>query len=131
MGEFAVPVSRGKQLRTTRDELCRRAQSNEVIVLDVRPTEEYAGGHIPGAISVPIDELADRIVEIPADQAIVAYCRGATACSPTKRSAYLPPTAATRAVSTTACSNGVWPIFPSPPDAPAACPMTHLERVSI
>ncbi len=63
--------------QVTRDELCRRAQSNEVIVLDVRPTEEYAGGHIPGAISVPIDELADRIVEIPADQEIVAYCRGA------------------------------------------------------
>ncbi|MPZ83589.1 MAG: metalloregulator ArsR/SmtB family transcription factor [Actinophytocola sp.] len=60
-----------------RDELLRLARSGEVVVLDARPLEEYAAGHIPGAISVPIDELADRLAELPMDQEIVAYCRGA------------------------------------------------------
>jgi len=60
-----------------RDELLRLARSGEVVVLDVRPPDEYAAGHIPGAISVPIDQLADRLAEIPMDQQIVAYCRGA------------------------------------------------------
>ncbi|RSM80878.1 ArsR family transcriptional regulator [Kibdelosporangium aridum] len=60
-----------------RVELLRRAQSGEVVVLDVRPREEYEAGHIPGAISIPVEELADRLAEIPADQEIVAYCRGA------------------------------------------------------
>ena len=60
----------------TRDELLRRADSGTT-VLDVRPHEEYAAGHIPGAISVPLDELPDRLAELPADQEIVAYCRGA------------------------------------------------------
>jgi rhodanese-related sulfurtransferase len=46
-------------------------------VIDVRPAEEYAAGHIPGAVSVPLDELADRLAELPADQEVVAYCRGA------------------------------------------------------
>jgi rhodanese-related sulfurtransferase/DNA-binding transcriptional ArsR family regulator len=60
-----------------RDELLRRAQAGEVTVLDVRPAEEYAGGHIPGAVSVPLDQLADRLADLPADGEIVAYCRGA------------------------------------------------------
>lgn len=60
-----------------RDELLRLARSGEVVVLDVRPPEEYAAGHIPGAISIPIDELAARLADLPMDQQIVAYCRGA------------------------------------------------------
>jgi rhodanese-related sulfurtransferase/DNA-binding transcriptional ArsR family regulator len=60
-----------------RDELLRRARAGEVVVLDVRPPEEYAAGHIPGAVSIPVEELADRIDELPRDQEIVAYCRGA------------------------------------------------------
>jgi rhodanese-related sulfurtransferase/DNA-binding MarR family transcriptional regulator len=60
-----------------RDELLRRARAGEVVVLDVRPTAEYAAGHIPGAISIPLDELPDRLAELPADQEVVAYCRGA------------------------------------------------------
>ncbi|MCE7004599.1 metalloregulator ArsR/SmtB family transcription factor [Kibdelosporangium philippinense] len=63
--------------QVTRTELLRRAESGEVVVLDVRPHEEYQAGHIPGAISIPVEELADRLAEIPADQEIVAYCRGA------------------------------------------------------
>ncbi|GAA0513902.1 ArsR family transcriptional regulator [Saccharopolyspora subtropica] len=61
----------------SREELLRRAQRGEVIVLDVRPREEYEAGHIPGAVSIPVEELADRLDDIPADQEVVAYCRGA------------------------------------------------------
>jgi rhodanese-related sulfurtransferase/DNA-binding transcriptional ArsR family regulator len=60
-----------------RDELLRRAQAGEIVVLDVRPTAEFAAGHIPGALSIPIDELPDRLSELPADLDVVAYCRGA------------------------------------------------------
>jgi rhodanese-related sulfurtransferase len=58
-------------------ELLRRARSGEVTVIDVRPAQEYAAGHIPGAVSVPLAELADRLDTLPADTVIVAYCRGA------------------------------------------------------
>jgi rhodanese-related sulfurtransferase/DNA-binding transcriptional ArsR family regulator len=60
-----------------RDELLRRAGAGEVAVLDVRPAEEYAAGHIPGATSIPLDTLAARLAELPADTEVVAYCRGA------------------------------------------------------
>jgi rhodanese-related sulfurtransferase len=60
----------------TRDELLRRLQAGDVTVIDVRPAEEYAAGHIPGAVSIPVDELADRLTELPSDASIVAYCRG-------------------------------------------------------
>ncbi|WP_245992779.1 ArsR/SmtB family transcription factor [Prauserella muralis] len=63
--------------QVSRAELLRRAESGEVVVLDVRPREEYAAGHIPGAVSVPVDELASRLADLPADQEVVAYCRGA------------------------------------------------------
>ncbi len=59
-----------------RDELLRRAQAGEVVVLDVRPALEYAAGHIPGAVSIPIDELPGRLAELPGDVEVVAYCRG-------------------------------------------------------
>jgi rhodanese-related sulfurtransferase/DNA-binding transcriptional ArsR family regulator len=59
-----------------REELWRRAQAGEVTVIDVRPREEYAGGHLPGALSVPLDELAERLAELPEDAEVVAYCRG-------------------------------------------------------
>lgn len=59
-----------------RDELLRRARAGQVIVLDVRPATEYAAGHIPGAVSIPIDELPERLAELPANLDIVAYCRG-------------------------------------------------------
>jgi rhodanese-related sulfurtransferase len=60
-----------------REELLRRARSGEVVVLDVRPAPEFAAGHIPGAVSIPIDELPERLSELPADLEVVAYCRGA------------------------------------------------------
>jgi rhodanese-related sulfurtransferase/DNA-binding transcriptional ArsR family regulator len=61
----------------TRDQLQRLARRRTVTVLDVRPREEYAAGHIPGAVSIPLDELADRLAELPDDNQVVAYCRGA------------------------------------------------------
>jgi rhodanese-related sulfurtransferase len=63
--------------QVTREELLRRVRSGQATVIDVRPAEEYASGHIPGAVSIPWEELADRLAELPLDQEIVAYCRGA------------------------------------------------------
>ena len=59
-----------------REVLLERARRGEVLVLDVRPAEEYAAGHIPGALSIPLKELEDRLERLPRDQEIVAYCRG-------------------------------------------------------
>lgn len=58
------------------DELLRRVRGGEVIVLDVRPVEEYRAAHLPGAISIPVDELKTRLKELPKNREIVAYCRG-------------------------------------------------------
>lgn len=57
-------------------ELLERARRRGVVVLDVRPPDEYASGHIPGAISVPLEQLEDRLASLPRDVEIVAYCRG-------------------------------------------------------
>ena len=59
-----------------RDELIARLRKGDVVVVDVRPTEEFEAGHIRGARSLPLDELEDRLAELPADREIVAYCRG-------------------------------------------------------
>ncbi len=59
-----------------RDALLKRVREGEVIVLDVRPVEEFQAGHIPGAISVPLKKLKQLLSELPHDQEIVAYCRG-------------------------------------------------------
>jgi rhodanese-related sulfurtransferase len=67
---------RGAMEAVEGDELLRRVKSGEVTVLDVRPVEEYRAGHIPGAFSVPVDELKARLKELPRDRDIVAYCRG-------------------------------------------------------
>jgi len=57
-------------------ELLERARKGLVTVLDVRPPEEYAAGHLPGAINIPIQELVKRMRELPKRHEIVAYCRG-------------------------------------------------------
>jgi rhodanese-related sulfurtransferase len=59
-----------------RQALLARVRSGEVTVLDVRPPEEYRAGHIPGALSVPLRELEQRLSDLPRDREIVAYCRG-------------------------------------------------------
>lgn len=57
-------------------ELLNRLQRDDVELLDVRPTEEFAAGHIQGAKSIPIDQLQQRLTEIRNDREVVAYCRG-------------------------------------------------------
>jgi rhodanese-related sulfurtransferase len=59
-----------------RAELERRLSDGDVVLIDVRPAEEFEAGHIDGAISIPIDELDQRLAELPAGTEIVAYCRG-------------------------------------------------------
>jgi rhodanese-related sulfurtransferase len=60
----------------SRDELSRRLRKGEVVVLDVRPEEEFAAGHVAGAVSVPVSELTRRLRDVRKDRTIVAYCRG-------------------------------------------------------
>lgn len=59
-----------------RHELLDRVQAGDVVVLDVRPSEEYAAGHIPGAVGIPLAELPARLAELPDGVEVVAYCRG-------------------------------------------------------
>jgi rhodanese-related sulfurtransferase/DNA-binding transcriptional ArsR family regulator len=57
-------------------DLLERAKKGLVTVLDVRPSEEFAAGHVPGAVSIPIHELEKRLAELPKRKEVVAYCRG-------------------------------------------------------
>ena len=59
-----------------RDELVERLARGDIVLVDVRPEEEFAAGHIEGAHSVPLEELERRLAELPADREVVAYCRG-------------------------------------------------------
>src|SRR5436305_11768494 len=59
-----------------RDELRDRLARGDAVLIDVRPQEEYAAGHIEGSRSIPLEELEQRLSELPADREIVAYCRG-------------------------------------------------------
>jgi rhodanese-related sulfurtransferase/DNA-binding transcriptional ArsR family regulator len=59
-----------------REQLLERVRSGSVVVVDVRPSEEYRAGHIPGAVSIPVKDLPRRLRELPARKEIVAYCRG-------------------------------------------------------
>jgi rhodanese-related sulfurtransferase len=59
-----------------REELVARMRKGDVVLVDVRPSEEFEAGHIKGAKSVPLGELEDWLAELPPDREIVAYCRG-------------------------------------------------------
>ncbi|WP_327416885.1 ArsR/SmtB family transcription factor [Streptomyces sp. NBC_01233] len=80
--QAAVPVARDAYLgedgaaEVTREELLARVEAGNVVVLDVRPLEEYLAGHIPGAVCIPVAELTDRIGELAEDAEVVVYCRG-------------------------------------------------------
>jgi len=60
----------------SREELLRRSKDGLVTILDVRPSEEYDVGHIPGALNVPLNEIEQRLASLPSDEEIIAYCRG-------------------------------------------------------
>lgn len=80
--QAAVPAARDAYLgedgtaEVTHEELLARVGAGDVVVLDVRPLEEYRAGHIPGAVCIPVAELADRIGELPEENEVVVYCRG-------------------------------------------------------
>jgi len=58
------------------DELARRMTNGEVVVLDVRPEQEFAAGHIAGARCMPVSDMSNRLDELPSDKEYIAYCRG-------------------------------------------------------
>ena len=67
---------RNKLLPIGATELLQRLVEGNIILLDVRPAEEYTAGHLPDAISIPVAKLEARLSELPQDKEIVAYCRG-------------------------------------------------------
>lgn len=70
-------VAHGGELESQdRRALMKRAAAGDVLVLDVRPSEEFAVGHLPHARSLPVDELRKRLAEVPKGTPVVAYCRG-------------------------------------------------------
>lgn len=62
--------------RISLEELNERMDNGEILLLDVRPRSEYESSHIPGAISIPVEELEEQYSTLPKDQKVVAYCRG-------------------------------------------------------
>lgn len=74
---LAAIVEHGDTLEgIDREAILRKATAGEVLVLDVRPHEEFATAHLPHARSLPVDELKRRLAELPKDVPVVAYCRG-------------------------------------------------------
>jgi len=68
--------ARGVLEAVDRETLVDRVRRGEVTVVDVRPSEEFGAGHIPGALSVPLADLEQRLADLPRDREVVAYCRG-------------------------------------------------------
>jgi rhodanese-related sulfurtransferase len=58
------------------NEVLRRLKGREAVIIDVRPEPEYTAGHLPGAVHIPLEELAQRLAELSPDRDIIAYCRG-------------------------------------------------------
>jgi rhodanese-related sulfurtransferase/DNA-binding transcriptional ArsR family regulator len=72
--EFVADRDGGRVV--SREELERILHDGSAYVIDVRPSVEYEAGHLPGALTIPIEELAERLSEVPRDRPVVAYCRG-------------------------------------------------------
>jgi ArsR family transcriptional regulator len=60
----------------SRNDLISRLRNDLVTILDVRPEDEFASGHLPGALNIPLGKLQDRLAELPESHEIIAYCRG-------------------------------------------------------
>ena len=56
--------------------MLERLRLDEAVLIDVRPTHEFEAGHLPGALGIPLDQLEERLSELPRDRMVVAYCRG-------------------------------------------------------
>lgn len=76
-GFFAATIALAAPPLITQEQLLELQASRdpELLVLDVRSPEEYAAGHVPGAVNVPYDQVAERLAEIPKDKDVVLYCR--------------------------------------------------------
>lgn len=61
----------------TIEDLIARSKKKKILLIDIRPTEEFEAGHIPDAVSIPLDQLKKRMKDLPKDKTIIAYCRGA------------------------------------------------------
>jgi rhodanese-related sulfurtransferase len=72
----AIAASPDDLVPNDRESIIKAARKGEVVVLDVRPTEEYLAAHLPCARSIPLAELRQRLAELPKDRPVVAYCRG-------------------------------------------------------
>jgi len=66
----------GKLEALSRQELMERLASGDVTLLDTRPAEEYRQGHIPSALSIPVEELESHLADLPREREVIAYCRG-------------------------------------------------------
>ncbi|GAB3469080.1 ArsR/SmtB family transcription factor [Azotobacter salinestris] len=71
-----IAAQPGTLVSESRESLLEKARQGEVVVIDVRPASEFNAGHLPFARSLPLDELEQRLADLPADRTIVAYCRG-------------------------------------------------------
>ncbi|MCF7822329.1 MAG: metalloregulator ArsR/SmtB family transcription factor [Mariprofundaceae bacterium] len=71
-----LAANTGEWRTEERSTLLRKAKSGDIIVIDVRPADEYAQKHLPFARSLPLAELRERLSDLPRDKTIVAYCRG-------------------------------------------------------
>ena len=74
MRQFAIE---DLENHVSRDQLERSLTSDDVVLIDVRPKIEFENGHIPGALSLPVEDLRQRLQQLPKDKRIIAYCRGA------------------------------------------------------
>ncbi len=71
-----IAAQPGDLVPSDRESLMKAARKGELVLLDVRPAEEYLAGHLPFARSIPLNELRQRLAELPKDRSIIAYCRG-------------------------------------------------------
>lgn len=72
--DFQAPLGGIESL--TIDQLLEKLNAGPLTILDVRPEKEFRAGHLPGALSIPGEDLAGRVLELPTDREVVAYCRG-------------------------------------------------------
>lgn len=79
----------GRHDSISREELLERIRAGDITLLDVRSAEEYALGHLPGALNIPAEELEQRLSELPPKQDVVAYCRGPYCVLSTNAAAFL------------------------------------------
>ena len=90
----------------TREELLIRSNNGSVLILDVRPQEEYRAGHIPGAISLPLGQLEERLADLPRKPRSSPIAAAPTACSPLRPSTCSVAAASRRVASNKAYPNG-------------------------